>query len=163
MTKRFLLPALFWCCFAATALAFPAEQMSYNGLELGDSYATLEKICGEPVVDVRRVEAGRLLVYYMYKHNDVAVGIDPEKGEVADIIIRDKAYTMENGIRLGATMHKIIKECGAGGVKARAGGFTYYVYRDEASGKAIYFEIGQGHLEEIRLSLLPLTGEVQDT
>jgi hypothetical protein len=154
MIKKIIIAACLF--FALAAPAHAAEKIEYEGVKLGDTYAAMEEKLGESIVDTTHHAGGKKVVYYMYKHNDVAVGIDAASGKVCDIIISDKDYVLGNGIRFGATPHKILKEYGAC-AKRRINKLTYYVY--EAEEGKIYFEVNEGYLTKLRFTSLDLEND----
>lgn len=155
MQKILLLVLVIWSISSVSLAALP-EKLQYDGVRLGDSYAVMEERLGEPIVGITRNVADTTLLYYTYRHNDVWIGIDAESGKIMDMIIRDKDYCMDGNIRLGATIPKLIREYGRG-IKVRYNGLTQYAYQiDTTAGGALYFEINEGYVREIRMSNLKL-------
>lgn len=152
MVRRTLMIAFCAMLFSSLALAAKAEDFTYRGVALGDGYDQMAKALGAPGVDIDHMVGGRRMTYYIYR--DVRIGVDAASGEIADIRIADKKYEALNGVKLGATPHKIIQEYGAA-KKERIGGHTYYIYRNAAKPEErLMLDVSAGYLEEIRITRL---------
>lgn len=148
--KRILLCLLLLLSFGGTALAAQAEDFSYQGLRLGDSHAQMLEKLREPRTDIDKVVGGKNITYYFYK--DTRIGIDGKKDAIVDMRIGDKAYVAKNGVKLGATPHKILKEYGKCS-REHVEGHIYYIYHNEEDpAQKLMFDISEGHLGEIRIT-----------
>lgn len=154
MIKKIVVCVAILVCMVSTAFAAEAIDFSYKGVDLGDNYDVMVEKLGEPIVDFTYVVNDQVVVYYMYHHHDVRVGMDVETGKIVDIRIGDKSYETDKGIKLGATPHKILKTYGKT-ERVKIGSHIYYVYHNEAkTTQCLYLEVDQGYLEEIRITNL---------
>lgn len=147
--KKIIWAALLVICFQTAAFAAASEDFSYQGLRLGDSASDMQKIFGETKTTSEQLAAGHWVTYYIYKQ--ARVGIDDETQAVVDIRSTDKSYDAKNGVKIGATNHKILKEYGKAS-KEWLGGRQYYIYRDGE--QRLMFDVSPGYLREIRLTSL---------
>lgn len=147
--KKILLTVFMIACFGVSGFAAVAEDFIYHGVKLGDSKGEMTVQFGETKVDVDKFVANRWVTYYVFKN--VRVGIDDETQKVVDIRSSEKSYTAKNGVKIGATNHKILKEYGKT-TKEKVGGRQYYIYRNE--NQKLMFDVSAGYLEEIRLTVL---------
>lgn len=152
MIKKVLLICL--CAMGISLHAFAAEpeDFTYRGLKLGDDHQTMIDQLGEPRVDVDHIVGDQVVTYYIYR--DTRIGIDMETKKIVDIRIADKDYTAENGVKLGATPHKLIKEYGKA-KRERIGGRIFYIYHQVLKPEEkLMLEISEGFLAEIRITNL---------
>lgn len=150
MIKKFVVCFMVLMGFSFHVFAASGNDFSYQGIKLGDDYDAMVLKLGAPRSDMSRLLEDRLVTYYFYK--DTRLGIDEVSKEIVDIRIADKAYTAENGIRLGATAHKIMKEYGKA-VKEKVKGQVYYIYYNEDNPKEkLMLDVSPGYLEEIRIT-----------
>lgn len=150
MMKKFIVCFLFLMLFSSVVFAASGSDFSYQGLKLGDDYDTMIQKLGSPRTDISHLLEDRVVTYYFYK--DTRLGIDEVSKKIVDIRIADKAYSAENGVKLGATAHKIMKEYGKV-VKEKVKGQVYYIYYNEDNPKEkLMLDVSPGYLEEIRIT-----------
>lgn len=152
MIKQIVFICLSVMCVAFSAFAAQKEDFMYEGVGLGDDHEKMVEKLGTPRVDIDHIIGDKVVTYYFYQ--DSRVGIDPASGKIVDIRIADKKYTTANGIKLGATQHKMIKEYGKP-VKEKISGHIYYIYHNELKPEErLMLDVGAGYLEEIRITNL---------
>ena len=147
--KRIFWITLFLMCFTGNIFASSREDFCCKDIRLGDSHQMVIDKLGQPKVDIEKIVEDRMIVYYIYK--DFKVGIDKAKDTVVDMRLNDRDYTIKNGVKLGATPHKILKEYGKT-TRERKNGHMYYIYYNE--NQKLMFDISAGYLEEIRITSL---------
>lgn len=147
--KKAALTVLMFFCLHTAAFAATGEDFAYKGLRIGSSKSEMQQKFGETKVDMDKLADGRWVTYYIFKHT--RIGIDDETQAVVDIRSTDKSYDAKNGVKIGATNHKILKEYGQA-VKEWIGGRQYYIYRYES--QRLMFDVSPGYLKEIRLTSL---------
>ncbi|MBQ9377501.1 MAG: hypothetical protein IJU05_06855 [Schwartzia sp.] len=167
--KRFLfvivLLLLLWIPLAAAAR--PAgcvlpEDFAARGVALGEAVdeARLVEAFGPVLFNNEKSVFGFRVKYYNFKKKFV-VGVVPATGRVVDIVIEDRDYAARDGLRYGATPHRI-KEVYGSKERTRIGGLTWYVFTDpENPHKRLMMESEPGTwiLVSWRLTSLPLTEE----
>lgn len=164
MKKVFIVLVLCLCFVTVTAAAATvAEDFSYKGVALGDSYEKMIKNFGEPLYDKQILSQGTMVTYYTYK-DKLQIGIAVKNNSVVDIQIKNDRYEARDGVKLGATAYKLTKVYGKVG-RTFINGETYYIYTSEKNRwnrLMLQAEPTDGYLLSIRITSLPITDEEID-
>ncbi len=136
------------------------EDFTVRGLTLGEAAdeARLAAAFGAPLFDTERSVFGVRVRYYTFR-GKFSVGVAPRTGEVVDIVIEDETYAARDGVRYGATPHRIAQVYGKK-ERVRLDGLTWYIYEHpERPGARLMLEAEPGvwMLVSWRLTTLPLT------
>lgn len=169
--RRIFQAAFFFLLLAAFPLAAGAEgrvlpeDFSVRGVALGETAdeAAIAKAFGTPLFDTEKSVFGIHVKYYTFKKK-YSVGVSTATGKVVDIVIDDQDYTARDGVRYGATPHRIATVYGSK-EREQVGGLTWNIYRNpEKPGQKLMLEIEPGTwiLVSWRLTSLPLTEEEAD-
>jgi hypothetical protein len=141
------------------------EDFVVRGVTLGETAdeAAIAKAFGTPLFDTEKSVFGIRVKYYTFKKK-FSVGVSVSTGKVVDIVIEDRDYEARDGVRYGATPHRIAAVYGKNG-REQIAGLTWNVYRNpEKPGQKLMIEIEPGTwiLVSWRLTSLPLTEEDAD-
>ena len=141
------------------------EDFVVRGVALGEPAddAAIAKAFGAPLFDTEKSVYGIRVKYYTFKKK-FSVGVAVSTGKVVDIVIEDPDYTARDGVRHGATPHRISAVYGRID-REQIGGLTWNVYRNpEKPGQKLMIEVEPGTwiLASWRLTSLPLTEEDAD-
>ncbi len=159
-----LLVVLFSPSAGAEGRVLP-EDFVVRGVALGEvaDEAAIAKAFGTPLFDTEKSVFGIRVKYYTFKKK-FSVGVSVSTGKVVDIVIEDHDYTARDGVRYGATPHRIAAVYGKKD-REQIGGLTWNVYRNpEKPGQKLMIEVEPGTwiLASWRLTSLPLTEEDAD-
>ena len=162
---RFFVSLILACSFLFTGVASAAEDVDFSckGLYLGDSEERMREIWGSPLYD-KEVSVLGIAVTYYYFGNGYEIGVARRTGQVADIKIEDKKYKGRNGIKYGATFHKIQKTYGQQ-KKEMIDGEIFYIYHrpgKETDRLLVKVDTEKGALTSWRITSLPLTPDEAD-
>ncbi len=156
--------------WASLAAAKPAgrvlpEDFAVRGVALGDvaDEARLAEAFGAPLFDNEKSVFGFRVKYYTFKKRYV-VGVAPATGKVVDIVIEDQDYAARDGVRYGATAHRIAQVYGSA-ERTQLGGLTWYILpAPDSPRKRLLLEAEPDTwmLVSWRLTSLPLTEEEAD-
>ena len=141
------------------------EDFVVRGVALGEvaDEAAIEKAFGAPLFDTEKSVFGIRVKYYTFKKK-FSVGVSVSTGKVVDIVIEDHDYAARDGVRYGATPHRIASVYGRKD-REQIGGLTWNVYANpEKPGQKLMLEVEPGTwiLSSWRLTSLPLTEEEAD-
>ena len=141
------------------------EDFVVRGVALGEAAdeAAIAKAFGTPLFDTEKSVFGIRVKYYTFKKK-YSVGVAVATGKVVDIVIEDHDYAARDGVRYGATPHRIAAVYGKND-REQIGGLTWNVYRNpEKPGQKLMLEVEPGTwiLTSWRLTSLPLTEEEAD-
>ena len=141
------------------------EDFVVRGVTLGETAdeAAIAKAFGTPLFDTEKSVFGIRVKYYTFKKK-FSVGVSVSTGKVVDIVIEDHDYAAREGVRYGATPHRIAAVYGKN-EREQIAGLTWNVYRNpEKPGQKLMIEIEPGTwiLVSWRLTSLPLTEEEAD-
>ena len=141
------------------------EDFVVRGVALGEAAdeAAIAKAFGTPLFDTEKSVFGIRVKYYTFKKK-FSVGVSVSTGKVVDIVIEDHDYAARDGVRYGATPHRIAAVYGKKD-REQIAGLTWNVYRNpEKPGQKLMIEVEPGTwiLASWRLTSLPLTEEDAD-
>ena len=156
--------SLFSASVCAQGRVLP-EDFVVRGVALGEAAdeAKIAKAFGAPLFDTEKSVFGIRVKYYTFKKK-FSVGMSVATGRVVDIVIEDRDYAARDGVRYGATPHRIATVYGRK-ERERVGGLTWNIYRNpEKTGQKLMLEVEPGTwiLSSWRLTSLPLTEEEAD-
>lgn len=159
-----LLVVLFSPSAGAEGRVLP-EDFVVRGVALGEAAdeAAIAKAFGTPLFDTEKSVFGIRVKYYTFKKK-FSVGVSVSTGKVVDIVIEDHDYAARDGVRYGATPHRIAAVYGKKD-REQIAGLTWNVYRNpEKPGQKLMIEVEPGTwiLSSWRLTSLPLTEEDAD-
>lgn len=166
--KRILLLMLcmFFVAVPAMAKDKPAELLREDfgarGLLLGEpaTEEQMTKAFGKPLFDNDVSVYGIHVRYYQFDKN-IKVGVLKADDTVCDIVIKDQDYIGRDGVRYGATPHKIKHTYGPY-ERTNIDGITWYMFynpQDEKQKLMLETVAGVYTLESWRITSLPVTLE----
>lgn len=150
--KKIIMMLVGLCCISCLAFAAEPVDFTYKSIKIGDSYDQMTKALGETSTEIDKVIAGKELTYYIYK--DTRVGIVKADNSIADIRIGDKTYEARNGVKLGATPYKILKEFGKANRQHYYNQICYIYQNPNDAKEKLILDITEGYLREIRITNL---------
>ena len=106
------------------------NDLSFNGISLGDDASVLQEILGEPMFDTEMTVFGVEVIRYTYP-KDVTVCVTRKDNKVADILLGERAlkkYIMRNNIRWGSMKAALAKAYGKA-EHENVDGHIFYIYR----------------------------------
>ncbi len=159
-----LFSLLIFAFFTMGMTTVPTDTVfSCKGLKLGDDYQSMVKSFGNPWYNDDRLVYGRAVTYYIY-HDKTQIGIAKKTGQIVDIILADKKYSINKNIRWGATPYKMQSVFGKG-EREFVDGKSYFIYSLKADAKKrllLQLDPMEDYLIGIRFTSLPLTDDEAD-
>ena len=136
---------------------------AYRGVALGDTEARLLAVYGEPLFDKIVQKQGMTLKVYTFRGH-IDVGVSMRTKRVVDFATGGDAFTARDGIKKGATKHKIWTTYGKVGRRFLDGKLAYvYTRPDHPHDHLVLFlDAETESLQSVRLTSLPLTEEEAD-
>lgn len=155
-TRLLLLLSCFVFAVFSLGMTFAptSQEISYNGLKLGDDYDKMVERFGTPRYDQPDYAWGNKLTYYVYK-NENKIGINSETGKVVDIIIVDDTYNDGDDLKDGTTSFKIEKLFGKT-ERQFINGEVCYAYKNGDERIILQVEATDRYLESFRITSLPI-------
>lgn len=138
------------------------NNLTYNKLQLGDTYEQMIAQFGTPRYSENSYLWGQKITYYVYQNNN-KVGINDETKQIVDIIIVDDTYNHNDKLKTGMTRYKIEQTFGQADRQLFEGN-TCYLYKNEQKQRLIIqVEPTEKYLESFRITSLPIELPIDTT
>lgn len=138
------------------------NNLTYNNLQLGDTYEQMIAQFGTPRYSESNYLWGQKITYYVYQNNN-KIGINNETKQIVDMIIVDDTYNHNDKLKTGMTRYKIEQTFGQADRQLFEGN-TCYIYKNEQNQRLIIqVEPTEKYLESFRITSLPVELPIDTT
>lgn len=138
------------------------NNLTYNNLQLGDTYEQMIAQFGTPRYSESNYLWGQKITYYVYQNNN-KIGINNETKQIVDMIIVDDTYNHNDKLKTGMTRYKIEQTFGQADRQLFEGN-TCYIYKNEQNQRLIIqVEPTEKYLENFRITSLPVELPIDTT
>lgn len=138
------------------------NNLTYNNLQLGDTYEQMIVQFGTPRYSESNYLWGQKITYYVYQNNN-KIGINNETKQIVDMIIVDDTYNHNDKLKTGMTRYKIEQTFGQADRQLFEGN-TCYIYKNEQKQRLIIqVEPTEKYLESFRITSLPVELPIDTT
>lgn len=138
------------------------NNLTYNNLQLGDTYEQMIVQFGTPRYSESNYLWGQKITYYVYQNNN-KIGINDKTKQIVDMIIVDDTYNHNDELKTGMTRYKIEQTFGQADRQLFEGN-TCYIYKNEQKQRLIIqVEPTEKYLESFRITSLPVELPIDTT